>query len=75
MTNVESDETPRAVVYTAIGLLLLCIPLGAMLIAGAESTLEGIAMVAMLTVMGLLYAALAVWSDARAYRDESEDND
>jgi hypothetical protein len=75
MANVEPDETPRAVVYTAIGVLLLCIPLGAMLIAGAESTLEGVAMVAMLTVMGLLYAALAVWSDARAYRDESQGND
>ena len=72
MTNVESEETPRVVVYTGIGLLLLCIPLAAMLIAGAESTLEGIAMVAILTLVGLLYAALAVWSDEPAHGDEAD---
>lgn len=73
--NVEPEETPPVIAYMAIGMLLLWIPMAALLITAAKTTLEGIAMVAILTVMGMLLGLFAVWSDARAHRDESEGND
>lgn len=73
--NVEPEEPAPVIAYMAVGMLLLCVPLAALLIVGAESTLEGIAMIAVLAVVGLLYGLLAVWSDERAHRDEPDGHD
>jgi hypothetical protein len=73
--NVEPEETRPVIAYMAIGMLLVWIPMAALLITAAKTTLEGIAMVAILTVMGMLLGLFAVWSDGRAHRDESDGSD
>lgn len=65
---MDSHREPR-LVNVAIGLLVLttCL-LCAMVVAGSESLVEGVAGVAFLTIVGVLYAWMAVRAQLRAER-------
>lgn len=72
MAKVTRQMAPAFVPVTVTALMLVCLTLSAMVIAGSESVVDGIAMVAVTAILGLLYGLLAVRYEEQAQRERQD---
>jgi hypothetical protein len=66
MSDERFRESDRGLLTVAAVLMLLCSIVSGMVIAGAETVVDGIVMVSVTAIVGLLYGVFAVWSEMRA---------
>lgn len=68
MANVQSHQSDGFLFGLAAVLMLLCLAMSGLVIAGAETILNGVMMIGTTVIIGALYAWLAVRAQLRAER-------